>query len=74
MIVKPAQAALIDIPRSLEAYPSAADQTLAEELAARIQVEPLNAIATAIFALAIFVSSNPPLIHLRLKNFIHSPC
>jgi hypothetical protein len=42
-----------EIPRPLESYPSAADQPLASELALRVQVEPLNAVATAIFVLAI---------------------
>ena len=42
-----------DIPRPLESYPSAADQSLAAELAARAEVEPFNAIATGIFVLAI---------------------
>ena len=42
-----------DIPRALETYPSAADQSLASELAMRVQIEPFNAIATAIFVLAI---------------------
>jgi Putative Na+/H+ antiporter len=40
-------------PRALETYPSAADQTLAAELAARVQIEPFNAIATGVFLLAI---------------------
>ena len=53
MIDSPPQNAAIDIPRPLETYPSAADQTLAQELAGRVQLEPFNAIATAIFALAI---------------------
>ena len=42
-----------DIPRALESYPSAAGQTLASELAMRVQAEPFNAFATAIFVLAI---------------------
>ena len=42
-----------EIPRALESYPSAADQTLASELAMRVQVEPFNALATAVFVLAI---------------------
>jgi hypothetical protein len=42
-----------EIPRPLETYPSAADQSLASELAMRVQAEPFNAIATAIFILAI---------------------
>jgi hypothetical protein len=42
-----------DLPRALETYPSAADQSLASELAMRVQVEPFNAIATGIFLLAI---------------------
>jgi hypothetical protein len=37
----------------LESYPAVADQTLAADLAMRVQVEPFNAIATAVFALAI---------------------
>ncbi len=41
------------IPRPLESYPSAADQSLAAELATRVQIEPFNAIATGIFVLAI---------------------
>ena len=45
--------AVEEIPRALETYPSAADQTLSAELAARVQLEPFNAIATALFLLAI---------------------
>lgn len=41
------------IPRELESYPSAADQTLAGELVMRVQVEPFNALATVVFLLAI---------------------
>jgi hypothetical protein len=41
------------IPRPLESYPSAADQSLASELAMRVQLEPFNAAATAVFLLAI---------------------
>ena len=41
------------IPRPLETYPSLTDQSLVAELSARIQLEPFNAIATAVFALAI---------------------
>ena len=44
---------MIDIPRPLTSYPSVPDQTLGAELAARVQLEPFNAIATGIFALAI---------------------
>jgi putative Na+/H+ antiporter len=44
---------LIDIPRSLTSYPSVPNQSLGAELAARVQLEPFNAIATGIFALAI---------------------
>ena len=44
---------LSDIPRALESYPSAANQTLASELAMRVQVEPFNALATGVFVLAI---------------------
>ena len=42
-----------DIPRPLETYPSAADQSLAAELAARVHLEPFNALATGVFLLAI---------------------
>ena len=42
-----------EFPRALESYPSAADQTLAADLAARVQIEPFNAIATGVFLLAI---------------------
>ena len=42
-----------DIPRALESYPSAANQTLASELATRVQIEPFNALATVVFVLAI---------------------
>ncbi|HEY0874189.1 MAG TPA: putative Na+/H+ antiporter [Vicinamibacterales bacterium] len=43
----------IAIPRPLETYPSAADQTLAAELSTRVQIEPFNAVATGIFLLAV---------------------
>jgi hypothetical protein len=42
-----------EIPRSLESYPSAADQSLAAELGMRVQIEPFNAVATAVFLFAI---------------------
>ena len=42
-----------EIPRGLETYPSAADQSLAAELSQRLQVEPFNALATGIFLVAI---------------------
>jgi hypothetical protein len=45
--------ALTAIPKALESYPSGADQTLAAELAMRVQIEPFNAIATGVFILAI---------------------
>ena len=45
--------AVTEFPRALESYPSAADQTLVTELATRVQVEPFNAIAAAVFLLAI---------------------
>jgi len=44
---------LAAIPRPLETYPSAADQSLAGELAARVRLEPFNALATGVFLLAI---------------------
>ena len=39
--------------KTLESYPSAANQTLAADLAMRVQIEPFNAIATGVFVLAI---------------------
>ncbi len=51
MIAEPA--VLTQIPRALESYPSSADQTLASDLALRVQIEPFNAVATALFLLAI---------------------
>lgn len=48
-----AQTSLTEIPRALESYPSAAEQTLSSELAMRVQIEPFNALATAVFVLAI---------------------
>ena len=45
--------AITAIPRALESYPSGADQTLAADLAMRVQIEPFNAIATGVFVLAI---------------------
>ena len=42
-----------EIPRALESYPSAADQSLAAELAARVHIEPFNAVATGVFLVAI---------------------
>ncbi len=42
-----------EIPRALESYPSAADQSLAADLAMRMQIEPFNAIATGVFLLAV---------------------
>jgi hypothetical protein len=45
--------AVVVIPRPLESYPSAADQSLAAELAARAQIEPFNALATGVFLLAV---------------------
>ncbi|HEY7446142.1 MAG TPA: putative Na+/H+ antiporter [Vicinamibacterales bacterium] len=45
--------AVTAIPRALESYPSAADQTLAADLAMRVQIEPFNVIATGVFFLAI---------------------
>jgi hypothetical protein len=46
-------AAGLVIPRPLESYPPAAGQSLAAELAARVQAEPLNALATGVFLAAI---------------------
>jgi Putative Na+/H+ antiporter len=44
---------MLEIPRALTAYPSIPDQSLAANLAMRVQIEPFNAIATGIFVLAI---------------------
>ena len=44
---------MLEIPRPLTSYPSVPDRALGAELAARIQAEPFNAIATGIFALAV---------------------
>ena len=41
------------LPRSLTEYPDAAGSTLVQTLLARISIEPFNAVATAIFLLAI---------------------
>jgi hypothetical protein len=52
--------ALIEFPRSLAAYPAVAGQSIVEVLRARIEAEPFNAFATAIFLLAVihtFVAS-----------------
>jgi len=45
--------AVREIPRPLQTYPSAADQSLAAELSARVQLEPFNALATGVFLLAV---------------------
>ena len=42
-----------EIPRPLETYPSAADQSLVAELSARAQLEPFNVLATGVFLLAV---------------------
>src|SRR5687768_7542511 len=52
--------ALIEFPRSLSAYPAMTGQPLWDVLRARIEAEPFNAFATAIFFLAVlhtFVAS-----------------
>src|SRR5687767_3746720 len=49
----PLAGSLREVPRPLESYPSAADQSLAAELTARVQLEPFNALATGVFLLAI---------------------
>jgi hypothetical protein len=41
------------LPRALGAYPSAAGQSLAAELSARVQLEPFNAVAALVFLLAV---------------------
>jgi len=45
--------ALIEFPRNLSAYPALPQQPLLEVLQSRIGVDPFNAIATAIFLLAV---------------------
>jgi hypothetical protein len=45
--------ALSQIPRPLTDYPSSAGQPLLQTLQSRIEIDPFNAIATAIFAIAI---------------------
>jgi hypothetical protein len=52
--------ALIDFPRNLSAYPATPEAPLLDVLQTRIDVDPFNAIATAIFGLAVlhtFVAS-----------------
>ena len=64
----PATTAVKEVPRPLETYPSGADQSLAAQLAARVQIEPFNALATGVFFLAIlhtfaaarFAGARPP--------------
>jgi hypothetical protein len=46
-------APLTQFPRSLESYPVVPGQSLFEILTARIEIDPFNAIATAIFLLAV---------------------
>lgn len=46
-------AATLEIPRPLETYPSTAAQPLVDTLIARVELEPFNAIATALFVLAV---------------------
>src|SRR5688572_23996481 len=45
--------AVREIPRPLESYPSAVDQSLLAELSSRVQVEPFNALVTGIFLIAV---------------------
>ena len=49
----PAATTVKELPRPLETYPSGADQSLAAQLVARVQIEPFNALATGVFFLAI---------------------
>jgi hypothetical protein len=51
MFVDPAVAT--EFPRALSSYPSIPGQSLAATLAMRVELEPFNAVATAIFLLAI---------------------
>jgi hypothetical protein len=41
------------LPRPLESYPSAADQSLAAELSSRVALEPFNAVVTGVFLVAV---------------------
>jgi hypothetical protein len=43
----------VDFPRPLSDYPAVSDQGLVAELVARVQLDPFNAVASAIFILAI---------------------
>ena len=45
--------ALIEFPRNLSAYPAIPQQPLLEVLQSRIELDPFNAVATAIFLLAV---------------------
>src|SRR3954469_20856914 len=45
--------AVVDLPRALTSYPDRGGQSLLSMLVERAHIEPFNAIATAIFALAI---------------------
>jgi hypothetical protein len=45
--------AIAELPRPLTAYPIAGGDSLVRGLIARIEIEPFNAVATGIFALAI---------------------
>lgn len=45
--------ALIEFPRNLSAYPALPQQPLLDVLQARIELDPFNAVATAIFMLAV---------------------
>ena len=47
------QDVVLDFPRSLSSYPDVPGQSLLEILRARIDADPINAIATLIFALAV---------------------
>ncbi len=44
---------LTEFPRSLSTYPSLPGQSLLDVLLSRIEADPFNAAATAIFALAV---------------------
>ena len=48
-----AAAAFAELPRALTAYPVVAGRSLMQELVARVEIEPFNAVATGIFAMAI---------------------
>ena len=67
----PATTGVKEIPRPLETYPSGADQSLAAQLVARVQIEPFNALATGVFFVAIlhtFAAARFAAVALRVQR------